>query len=324
MRGLTLLATVVLAPTACASRTSVLDPAGPAAERIAGLSWFMFVLSGAITLLVLGILLYGLFRRRGPDAGERAPRVREPTLIVAGGVAMPVVVLLLLSGLTLAAMAAQDEDGALKVEAVGKQFWWEFRLPDEGVVTANELTIPVGRPVQLTLHSTDVIHSFWVPRLAGKIDMVPGRTNHLTIQADEPGVYRGQCAEYCGIQHAQMAFFIEAVPPEAFEAWAHREAAPAAEPIGELAATGRDVFVDQPCASCHTIRGTLARGDVGPDLTHFASRRSIGAGAVENTRGHLAGWIVDSQSLKPGNRMPPVVLAPEELQALLAYLESLE
>ncbi len=319
----------VAALSGCGAGSAVLDPEGPAAERVADLGWFMFAVSGAITLVVFALLAFGLFRRRGGDGrGEvdrrRRPRLSESAFIAVGGIALPTVVLLVLSGLTVSAMDQGDDDGAIEVEVVGYQYWWEFRLPEEGVVTANELTIPVGRPVELTLRSDDVIHSFWVPQLAGKIDMVPGRTNELTIEADEPGVYRGQCAEFCGVQHAQMALYVEAVPPDEYEAWVRRQAAPAEEPTEDLAAEGAQVFLDQPCAACHAIRGTPADADVGPDLTHFASRRSIGARAVPNNRGNLAGWMVDSQSIKPGNLMPPVVLSPDELRALLAYLETLE
>jgi cytochrome c oxidase subunit 2 len=191
-------------------------------------------------------------------------------------------------------------------------------------VTANEIHVPAGRPVRLRLSSADVIHSFWVPQLMPKTDLIPGQVNETWLTANRPGIYRGQCAEYCGLQHALMAFLVVADGPAAFDRWVALQRAPAAEPAGTLATRGRQVLERTSCATCHTVRGTSARGTAGPDLTHLASRQQLGAGAVPNTPGHLGGWIANSQTIKPGNLMPPQPLTSEELQALIAYLETLE
>jgi cytochrome c oxidase subunit 2 len=224
----------------------------------------------------------------------------------------------------LARLPLQD---AVNIELVGHQWWWEARYRDADVsrefTTANELTIPVGRPVIVTLRANDVIHSLWVPNLSGKKDLIPGRTATLRLRADRAGTYRGQCAEFCGLEHALMALLVHAVPPADFEAWAANQRAPAREPAGAVARRGREVFLGTSCTMCHTITGTTAQARLGPDLTHLASRQTIAAGMFPNNRGHLAGWIGDPQALKPGVNMPANTLPPDDLQALLAYLETL-
>jgi cytochrome c oxidase subunit 2 len=193
------------------------------------------------------------------------------------------------------------------------------------VVAANEIHVPAGRPVQVNVTSEDVIHSFWVPQLMGKLDMIPGKTNTTWLQADQPGAYRGECAEYCGVQHAHMAFLVVAEPPEQFAAWLEGQRQPAAEPTEPLAREGAQAFAREGCISCHEIRygASPVGGKAGPDLTHLASRRTIGAGLLANNPGNLAGWIANPQALKPGNKMPRLNLDAESLQALVAYLESL-
>jgi cytochrome c oxidase subunit 2 len=273
----------------------------------------------------------GLGRRREVRRDTLPDDQRGVRWILAGGVAFPVVVLVPLFVLTmrsLAAVEARDVEPDLTIEVIGRQYWWEVHYLDDAgnrlFETANEIHIPVGRTVLVRLLSADVIHSFWVPRLAGKLDMIPGKMNQLRIRADEPGEYRGQCAEYCGLQHAKMAFLVVAQPEEEFEAWAVRQALPAAAPADSLAARGRDVFLRSGCAVCHAIRGTPAAvADLGPDLTHVASRRTLAALAIPNNRGHLGGWIADPQAIKPGNLMPAVPLSAADLQALLHYLEGL-
>jgi cytochrome c oxidase subunit 2 len=216
---------------------------------------------------------------------------------------------------------------AVTIDVIGHQWWWDFQYrdvtPSDMVTSPNELHIPVGVPVVLRLQTRDVIHSFWVPSLHGKRDLVAGYTNHLWIQADTPGVYRGQCAEFCGHQHANMAFTVVAEPVDAFQTWLQQQRRPAAEPATDLQRRGRDVFLQSPCVSCHTVRGTDAGSRLGPDLTHVASRLTIAAGTLPNTRGHLAGWIADPQSIKPGVRMPANPLPAEDLQAVLAYVRAL-
>jgi cytochrome c oxidase subunit 2 len=213
------------------------------------------------------------------------------------------------------------------VDVVGHQWWWEFEYhdvtPSDVFTSPNELHIPVGVPVVLKAMSTDVIHSFWVPNLMGKRDLIPGIVTNTWIQADEPGVYRGQCAEFCGHQHAHMAFEVVAEPMDKFQAWIRHQREPALEPSTDEEKRGKDVFMQSTCVTCHAIRGTDAGSHVGPELTHVGSRLTLAAGTLPNARGHLAGWIANSQSIKPGNRMPPNALAAGDLQAVLAYVRSL-
>jgi cytochrome c oxidase subunit 2 len=286
-----------------------------------------------IFVLVMAFLLVGALRRRGtpseptpvpPPAGER--RLRR---VVTTASALTVLALFALLGLDLGvgrAVTAPPRP-AVVVRVTGHQWWWELEYDDpvasNHAITANEIHVPVGRPVLLELDSPDVIHSFWVPSLAGKRDLIPGHRNSLWIQADSAGVYRGQCAEFCGPEHAKMAVLVIADPPARFAAWLDRQRDSARTPTDSLARRGQQVFLGSSCAMCHTIGGTPARSRVGPDLTHLASRRTIAAGSLPNTRGHLAGWIVDPQRIKPGVRMPPNQLSAQDLQALLAYLGSL-
>lgn len=317
-----------------------LDPEGPAAASIAGLWWLMLGLAAAVFALVLVLLLGGLLRRRpAPDpsgeggAGARAAvqqAAAEARLvrrwIVAGGVALPIVVLVVVLGATVDAMRdlrTTAPDGALVVEVVGHQYWWEVRYPDEGVVTANELHLPVGRPVAVRLTSADVIHSFWVPALAGKADALPDGTTTLVLEASEPGEHASECAEFCGLQHAQMGVTVVAEPEGRFADWVAARRAPAAEPADAAARRGRDAFLAADCAACHAVRGTPADGEAGPDLTHLASRPTLGAATVPNTPEHLAAWVADPHTVKEGVAMPAAVLSEEQLADVVAYLGTL-
>ena len=251
--------------------------------------------------------------------------------MVAGGIAFPAVVLTVLFVFSLDAMGSTfprpGERGSLTVEVTGRQWWWEIRYLDSAsvplVASANEIHIPVGRRVRILLKSDDVIHSFWVPGLQGKTDMIPGRTTVTWLEADAPGVWRGQCAEFCGMQHAKMALVVVAEPADEFAEWLARERAPAAEPADSLLAAGRDAFLASGCVLCHTVRGTPARASAGPDLTHVASRRTLAAGELPNTTGNLYGWIAQPQALKPGSHMPAVEMTTGELHAIARYLGSL-
>jgi cytochrome c oxidase subunit 2 len=253
---------------------------------------------------------------------------------VATGVVATVLILFVLlvySVFTGRAIATPPDDTeALTIEVIGHQFWWEVQylapVPSERVTTAHEIHIPVGQPVRIQVQTRDVIHSFWVPNLHGKVDLIPGQVNTIWLQADTPGVFRGQCAEFCGLQHALMGFLVIAQPPAEFAAWLEHQRQPAALPTDPAVARGQEVFLSAPCMLCHTVRGTGtgAMGQAAPDLTHFGSRRTIAAATLPNTRGNLAGWILDPQHIKPGNRMPAVHLAPADLQFLLDYLESLK
>jgi cytochrome c oxidase subunit 2 len=312
--------------TGCSGSHSVLHPKGSGAERIAFIAWFMFISATAVTLLVYVTLGRGLARRRRTNRRGEARRfvVDEQLWIVAGGVLLPAVFIVILTGMSIHAIGSEAPPNALQVTVVGHQYWWEVDYPDQRAVTANEIHIPVGEDVEVTLRSDDVIHSFWVPELAGKIDMIPGQTNHLELHANHAGTFRGQCAEFCGLQHANMIFFVTAEPRVELDHWLATQSQPAATPApGSIEAAGARAFMELPCASCHTIAGTGASGTLGPDLTHFASRTTIGAGTVPNARGFLGGWIADAQSTKPGNLMPPIPMTPEQLNGLIAYLETL-
>jgi len=316
---------------------NALDPRGPQAARIAEWFWFSFALAVVIFVafcVVLGVSIHKARRReRGGGEDPRAP-LHARQMVLWGGVLVPVVVLftLLVYSLVvdraLATLAHPDDPRLITIEVTGHQFWWEVRYRDperpyREFTTANEIHIPVGRPVRFDLRSRDVIHSFWVPNLHGKQDLIPRRPTTLILQADSPGAYQGQCAEFCGVQHAKMRFLVIAQPEEEFLAWWDRQVQPAAPTTDPLLVAGRDVFMREGCALCHAVRGTEAMGRVGPDLTHFGARRTLGAGIAPNTPGHLAGWIVDAQGMKPGNHMPPMRMEGESLQALVGYLRSL-
>jgi cytochrome c oxidase subunit 2 len=305
---------------------NALAPRGPYAERIAELWWFLLIAASVVFVIVMALFLIGLFRqgREVTDGSETHDRRVIPLLI--GGVVVTVLVLIATSVytlLTMAALAAPEEEPEHVFEVVGKRWWWEVRYNGE-VIGANELHLPVGEPVRVRLLSDNVIHSFWVPELAGKRDLIPGNPNEIWLQADEAGVYRGECAEYCGLQHAHMAFLVVAEPQGDFESWLQRALEPATEPITGTQRAGQAVFTREGCAGCHTVRGTGARGELGPDLTHLASRLSLGAGTLPNTKGHLAGWVVNPWAVKPGVHMPPQDLSGDDLHALLDYLQGLE
>jgi cytochrome c oxidase subunit 2 len=308
---------------------SALNPAGPQAEAIANVTWWFFGVCAVVYVLVVAVLIWALVRRRTPadDAPETATRLGA---VITGAVAVTIATLVVLTVSSVVAgrgLTSPSGPGAITVDAIGHQWWWEFQYRDASangwVNSPNELHIPVGVPVVIKAVSRDVIHSFWVPNLHGKRDLVPGIVTHTWIQADKPGVYRGQCAEFCGHQHANMAFLVVAEPWDEFQQWLQQQRTGAPQPASAIEKRGHEVFMTGPCVMCHTIRGTSAGSRVGPDLTHLASRRTIAAGTLPRTRGHLAGWIADSQSVKPGNRMPPNVLSSQDLQALLAYLETL-
>jgi cytochrome c oxidase subunit 2 len=302
-----------------------LDPAGPFAGPLNTLAWVLFAMAGVVLLLVLVALTVALF---GPRSWRK--RLGGEKLIWIGGLAFPVVVLsaLLIYGLGLTShLKADGAPGEMRVRVTGEMWWWRVAYLDAGgavaVTDANEVHIPVGRPVVFELESADVIHSFWVPRLAGKVDMIPGRRNLMRVQADAPGVFGGQCAEYCGGPHALMGLVVVAHEPAAFEAWRARQAAPAA--TAALSHPGAAVFDRAGCGACHTVAGTNFNGLAGPDLSHVGSRRTLGAGILPNNQGTLAGWISDSQAIKPGNRMPAYpVLTGQELRDVSAWLESLK
>jgi len=262
---------------------------------------------------VLTLIVIALLRRSGTS------RWSDDRWIVAGGVVLPVVVLSVLGVATVQATAdlRVTHPGEVRVEVVGKRWWWDVRYPGEGVVTANEVHVPVGRPLEIGLDSDNVTHSFWLPDLAGKVDLIPGQHNTLRFTVREPGTYRGLCAEFCGLEHAKMQFVLVAESPRRFAAWLREQRAPARH------ASQTAFFESTPCAGCHTVRGTTARGTKGPDLTHVGSRQFLAANTVDNTVADLREWIADPQSLKPGALMPDVPLSADDLRQLVAYLRTL-
>lgn len=310
---------------------SALDPAGPHAEVLADLWWVIAAVATAVTVLVIVLLLFGVFRAFGKRPERPLGARPGRNIVIAGGIMLPLVVVIpfALSSFSI----SRQIDGpapadALTIEVVGRLWWWEIHYQDADgrriATTANEIHIPVGQPVQFLLTSDNVIHSFWVPNLQGKKDMIPGQVNTSWLQADAAGVFRGQCAEFCGRQHGLMAFELVAEPPEQFERWLARERQPAMEPQTAEARLGREVFLNASCIECHTIRGTRADATDGPDLTHIGSRRTLAAATLPNNIGHLGGWVADPQRAKPGNLMPPSTLSPTEFKALIRYLESLK
>jgi cytochrome c oxidase subunit 2 len=320
----------------CEGPQSALYTGGPNAAAYALLGNVMFAGAAAILALVTGLIAYAVMA-----APERRAWLGRRRIIVAGGIVFPVVTLsaLLPYGLWLTreaewseagrAALAEPGDDALRIEVKGEQFWWRVRYLDKdgeaAFETANVIRVPTGRRVALSLSSADVIHSFWVPSLAGKLDMIPGRTTLLGFTAEREGSFRGQCAEYCGAQHARMAFHVVSMAADQYEAWAASQRQGAPEPTDDFLARGLEVFLSSGCGACHTIRGTAALGTMGPDLTGLGSRPSIAAGTFPTNVGTIAGWISSSQHLKPGNKMPSFdALSGPDLRAVAAYLGSLE
>lgn len=318
---------------------SALDPAGPQAAHINSLFWLLTTICAVVTILVLAAIAIAVVRGRRALRESRALRTRfeehavEPTAsyAVIGSVAATVVILfviLIATIRTVRATASLGASSAVTINLTGHQFWWEVEyddaIPERRVRTANEIHIPLNRPVVLKVTSRDVIHSFWAPNLHGKRDLIPGYTTAIWLQADRPAVYRGQCAEFCGKQHAHMAFEIIAEPEADFDGWLDRQRAPAVEPRSAKEEIGRDVFMRTQCVLCHSIRGTSAQGLAGPNLTHLASREKIAAATLPNTFDHLRDWIGDPQGIKPGSQMPPTRLTEAQRDALVTYLGSLK
>jgi cytochrome c oxidase subunit II len=334
---------IVIASAACGCTGSqaAFDPAGSPARQITGVWWLYCGVGIGVYVATMLFILASLGGKRRIRALADAPvvdtqpeprRERRITAVVSVSMGLTVIILFVLMFAefytTRAVAALSGEQNPLKIQVTARQWWWEFQYYDktasEIVNTANELHIPVGRTILLELGSPDVIHSFWVPKLTGKKDMIPGHGAQLFLRADEPGTYFGQCAEFCGPQHAKMRFTVVAESPQAYETWRAAQLQPAAPPTTDGQKRGLEVFQGSTCVMCHTISGTSARGRVGPNLTHVASRDKIAAGSLPNTPGHLAGWIADPQKIKPGVRMPQHNLSPGDLRALLEYLEGLK
>jgi len=317
-------------------RHLILHPGAPQGSHIEWLYWVIFWI-----LAVVYVLMIVAFTRAG--ARSRADSIqplpvmkneegdRKARWAVGSAVAITVItlfVVLVLSVITGKQVAGLTSKNPVTIQIMGHQWWWEVTYPnpqaDQTVITANEIHVPVSTPVVVLTNSSDVIHSFWAPSITGKRDLLPGYSSAFWFQVDQPGTYRGQCAEFCGLQHAHMGFSVIAEPVEQFQAWQQQQLKTAAEPSDDEASRGRAVFLTHACLMCHTIRGTDAGSRAGPDLTHIGSRRMLAAETLPNTRGALAGWILDPQRIKPGAEMPPNSLAPDDLQALITYLMSLQ
>jgi cytochrome c oxidase subunit 2 len=317
----------------CGGQQSALDPQGPQADHLASLIWSFTALCSAIWFVVMIVLLVGLVRRKvaQPDPLALDPgRERRSVMVVGGAVAVTLITVIGLTALSYASQRALfgREKPAVTIKVTGYQWWWDVRYegdrPDETFTTANEIHVPVGQPVTVKLTANDVIHSFWVPNLTGKMDLIPGQDNEIQFKATRPGVYRGQCAEFCGWQHAHMGMMVIALPVEEFAAWRRGQAAAASAPDDEARRKGAELFATKACIMCHTVRGTSAGSRAGPDLTHFGSRRSIGAATLQMSRGNIAAWIVDPQGIKPGVNMPNVPIAADEIDPLVSYLAGLK
>jgi cytochrome c oxidase subunit 2 len=338
------IASAALACAGCSlhNAQNALDASGPQAARIAGLWWLMLPIAAVVWVIVVSVMLWGAARKRRPrEAVETRAgsdvlarddvRDRRMIRIVAGATIVTALILFLMLVADFRvgqALTMPPSTKAVPIKIVGHQYWWEIQYPDSipnrTVITANEVHIPVGTPVVMELSSLDVIHSFWVPSLTGKKDLMPGYTRSLWFRADTPGVYRGQCAEFCGLEHAKMGMLVIAQKRQDFDAWRAQQLDTATTPSDSLAQYGKNVFLGTTCVMCHAIGGTTAGATAGPDLTHFASRQTIAAGTLRNTDANLFAWISDPQRIKPGVLMPATKLDPRDMQALVDYLRHLK
>jgi cytochrome c oxidase subunit 2 len=328
LRVLPLLA-LALALAGCGGNQNTLAPKGKPEHAISHLWWWTMAGAWIGFAVVCGFLFLGWLRRNREQLPFGGDDKVGTALVIGLGIAVPVVLLSLLffwSDVVVLRSTAAPKQGStrLTIRVVGHQWWWEVRYDGTQAVTANEIHIPVGVPVEVVGTTVDVIHSFWIPELNRKIDLIPGRTNRLLLEADEPGTYEGNCAEFCGLQHAHMVATVVAQAPAAFQRWLRNMARPAHAPATAQAKRGREVFLSEPCAACHRLRGSPANGDVGPDLTHLETRSRLAAGTLPNDPSHLAGWIADPQHSKPGNKMPALTLSGSRFADLLAYLEDLK
>jgi cytochrome c oxidase subunit 2 len=321
-----------LVATMTADPTSIFAPQATPAHTIFGLSLLVIAVTTAIFVAVGGLLLYAVirFRQRPGDDGSEPRQIYGSGQIEVLWTVIPVLILVVLFLATMRVISetehARKPADALDVVVLGHQYWWEYRYPKQGIVTANELHIPAGdasasRPSYLTMTSVDVDHSFWVPRLAGKMDLIPNKTNVLWMDPRTPGLYLGQCAQYCGTEHAMMLIRVYVDTPENFAEWVKQQQKPAVDDPHQAA--GKEVFLHTACVNCHTVTGTSAHGKFGPDLTHLASRATLASGIVPNNAENLRKWIEDPESLKPGSLMPKMNLTPRELEQITAYMASL-
>jgi cytochrome c oxidase subunit 2 len=329
-----LAAGLTLTLVGCQTSRSTLNPAGPASGRIASLEWAVMLTFAVIALIMWVLLAWAALRHRG-TLDWHAPwnEGGGQNWVMFGGFAFPAAVLFVFFVLTIVWLnrfpVHAESDVHPVIRVIGHQWWWEVQYlghPESRIfTTANEIHIPVGRPMDIELTTQDVIHSFWVPQLHGKVDLINGQRNYIRIQADQAGTYSGQCAEYCGAQHAHMLLLVVAQPEQEYEAWYNQQLSPAGEPMTAEALHGRDVFMGAACAFCHEIRGTVAHGHVAPDLTHFGSRLRLAANSYDNDEANLEAWVTHAQSLKPGAEMPDLAaFNGPDLRALGAFLKQLK
>lgn len=315
-----------------AGSQSMLNPGGPAAHSISRLSWIVFLIFLVVTVVMWGLIAWIAVRHQGTFEHHASVDAEGGvSWILMGGVVVPFVILTVIFILnvdTLSGFPMHDGEVKPEIRVVGHQWWWEIQYlsddPSQQFTTANEIHIPAGKMVDVELVSHDVIHSFWVPRLHGKEDLIPGQPNTIRIRADQPGTFRGQCAEFCGEEHAHMVILVVAQTPDDFDAWKQKQLQPAVQPTDAEAQHGEQLFLSGPCALCHTVRGIGAGGSVAPDLTHLASRRGLAANTLVNDTANLEAWITHAQSLKPGAKMPDLAeFNGEDLRSLVAYLQEL-
>ena len=323
----------ILSLGACTGWQSPLDPQGPEARHLADLFWTFTTFLAVVWVLTMLALVLALRPRRPADAdplGTNPGTEKRMTAVVTTAVALTGISVLVLTGFSYASqkqLFSTKADG-LTIRVIGHQWWWEVRYedpePQKAFTTANKIHVPVGEPVKIKLNSSDVIHSFWVPTLMGKQDNITGRENEIQFTAEREGVYRGQCAEFCGWQHAHMGLLVVARPKAEFGGWRAHQRAAAQAPTDPERQRGMEIFLTKPCVMCHQVRGTTTGGRVAPDLTHVGSRAYLAAGTLQLTRGNLAAWIVDPHGIKPGVNMPTIKLHPDDLNAVAAYLEGLK
>ena len=333
------LASASLCLDAYGQNQSALDAAGIQAQRLEHLWWVFFYICIGVYVVVMAVLLSALFKRKtpegdiGPDVKPDQAREKRAGVVVKSAVGMTAVVILALMIMSFhtgrAIGSQQYAPRPLTLKITGSQWWWFIEYfdnadPSKNIRTANELHLPVGRTVQVEFTSTDVIHSFWVPNLHGKIDLIPNYPTTFFFQPDKEGVYAGQCAEFCGYQHAKMRFTVYVHSQADFDAWANAQRQTPAAPPDSALQRGQQIFLTSTCTQCHSVQGTPANGSVGPNLTHVASRKYIAAGSLQNTNENLRKWITDPQAIKPGNRMPMHTYSDEDLTSLVTYIESLK
>ena len=331
-------ASVLLSSCGLNTHQSALDSAGMQANRLEDLWWMFFYITAAVYLIVMAVLLVAILRTRkvtertAPEIKPDENRERRAGNVVKAAVAITVITLFALMVTSFrtgrAINSLQTAPNPLSIKITGNQWWWNITYvdaaPTNNIQTANELHLPVGRPVKLELTSTDVIHSFWLPNMHGKKDLIPNYPTTFYFEPDTIGTYTGQCAEFCGYQHAKMRFNVVVESQEDFDKWVAAQRTTPPPPSNDVLQKGQQIFLTSTCIQCHAIQGTLANGSVGPNLTHVASRTFLAAGSLPNTEANLRNWITDPQKIKPGNRMPMNTFSDEDLNALVAYIESLK